>query len=43
MPSGLVTPNETDSFDIGVITDGVDRWNASVDNVENTRWQTYEN
>lgn len=38
--SSLVTSNETDGLDIGVVTDGIDCVNASVDDVENARGQT---
>lgn len=37
LPS-FVTSNETDSLDIGVIADGVDSGNASMNNVEDTGW-----
>jgi len=40
--SGFVTSNKTDSLDIGVVTDSIDGGNASMDDVEDTRWQTYE-
>ena len=40
--SGLVTSNETDSLDIGVVADGVNSADASVNNVKDTGWQTYE-
>jgi len=36
--SSLVPSNETDSFDIGMVADGVNRGNASVNDVEDTRW-----
>jgi hypothetical protein len=40
MLSSLVTSNETDGLDIGVVADGIDCVNASMDNVEDTRGQT---
>jgi len=36
--SSFVTSNETDGLDIGMVADGVNRWNASVNDVEDTRW-----
>ena len=36
--SSFVTSNETDSLDIGVVADCINGGNASVDDVEDTRW-----
>ena len=36
--SSLVTSNETDRLDIGMITDGVDSGDGSVNNVEDAGW-----
>ena len=36
--SSFITSNETDSLDIRMITDGINCRDASVDNVEDTRW-----
>ena len=40
--SSFVTSNKTDSLDIGVVADSIDGGNTSVDDVEDTRWQAYE-
>jgi len=40
--SSFVTSNETHSLDVGVVADCIYCGNASMDNVEDTRWQTYE-
>ena len=36
--SGFITSNKTDSLDIGMVADGVNRGNASVNDVEDTGW-----
>ena len=36
--SSFVTSNETDSLDIGMVADGINCGNASVNDVEDARW-----
>jgi hypothetical protein len=40
--SSFITSNKTDSLDIRVIADGIDSGDTPMDDVEDTRWQTYE-
>ena len=40
--SSLVASNETDCLDVGVITDGVNSGDGTVDDVEDARWQACE-
>ena len=36
--SGFIASNETDGLDVGMVTDGINRGNASVNDVEDTGW-----